>query len=36
MTDLVEFAGPGHSLTIDAGCRMVAESCLSWLDAQEL
>ena len=36
VTDLQEFADRGHSLTIDHGWRGVAESCLSWLDAQEL
>jgi hypothetical protein len=36
VTDLVEFADRGHSLTIDFGWQSVAESCLSWLDAQEL
>lgn len=36
VTDLVEFADRGHSLTIDRGWREVADSCLSWLDAQEL
>jgi pimeloyl-ACP methyl ester carboxylesterase len=36
VTDLIEFADRGHSLTIDSGWAEVAESCLSWLDAQEL
>jgi pimeloyl-ACP methyl ester carboxylesterase len=36
VTDLVEFADRGHSLTIDHGWPEVATSCLSWLDAQEL
>ena len=31
MTDLVEFADRGHSLTIDRGWREVADACLSWL-----
>lgn len=35
VTDLVEL-DRGHSLTIDHGWREVADSCLSWLDAQEL
>jgi pimeloyl-ACP methyl ester carboxylesterase len=35
VTDLEEL-DRGHSLTIDHGWREVAESCLSWLDAQEL
>lgn len=36
VTDVVDFPDRGHSLTIDNGWREVAESCLSWLDAQEL
>ncbi|MCW2526644.1 MAG: hypothetical protein JWM76_1504 [Pseudonocardiales bacterium] len=36
VTDLVEFKDRGHSLTIDHGSPEVAQSCLSWLDAQEL
>jgi len=36
VTDLVELADRGHSLTIDHGWREVATSCLAWLDAQEL
>jgi alpha-beta hydrolase superfamily lysophospholipase len=36
VTDLIEFADRGHSLTIDSGWRAVADACLSWLDAQEL
>jgi alpha-beta hydrolase superfamily lysophospholipase len=36
VTDLIEFADRGHSLVVDSGWRQVAESCLSWLDAQEL
>ena len=36
VTDLVEFADRGHSLTIDAGWREVAEACLSWLTKQGL
>jgi hypothetical protein len=31
VTDLVEFAGRGHSLTIDSGWREVAEERLTWL-----
>jgi pimeloyl-ACP methyl ester carboxylesterase len=31
VTDLVEFADRGHSLTIDSGWREVAEACLAWL-----
>jgi pimeloyl-ACP methyl ester carboxylesterase len=34
--DLVVFPDRGPSLTIDAGWRLVAESCLSWMDAYEL
>jgi pimeloyl-ACP methyl ester carboxylesterase len=36
ITDLTEFPDRGHSLTVDSGWAEVAESCLSWLDAQEL
>lgn len=36
VTDLTEFADRGHSLTIDHGWREIADSCLAWLDAQEL
>jgi pimeloyl-ACP methyl ester carboxylesterase len=36
VTDLVEFAGRGHSLTIDSGWRAVAQECLSWLAKQGL
>ena len=31
VTDLMEFADRGHSLTIDSGWREVAEACLTWL-----
>jgi pimeloyl-ACP methyl ester carboxylesterase len=34
VTDLVEFADRGHSLTIDSGWREVAEVCLAWLNRQ--
>jgi pimeloyl-ACP methyl ester carboxylesterase len=34
VTDLLEFADRGHSLTIDSGWREVANSCLAWLDKQ--
>ena len=34
VSDLVEFTDRGHSLTIDAGWREVAEACLSWLTKQ--
>ena len=36
VTDLVEFTDRGHSLTIDAGWREVAEACLAWLNKQGL
>jgi pimeloyl-ACP methyl ester carboxylesterase len=36
VTDLVEFADRGHSLTIDDGWPDVADACLSWLDKQGL
>lgn len=36
VTDLVEFADRGHSLTIDAGWPEVAEACLAWLNKQGL
>jgi len=35
VTDLVEFADRGHSLTIDSGWRDVAEACLAWLKRQD-
>jgi pimeloyl-ACP methyl ester carboxylesterase len=35
-SDLVVFPDRGPSLVIDNGWRHVAESCLSWMDAQEL
>jgi pimeloyl-ACP methyl ester carboxylesterase len=34
VTDLIEFADRGHSLTIDHGWREVADRCLAWLDKQ--
>jgi pimeloyl-ACP methyl ester carboxylesterase len=34
VTDLVEFADRGHSLTIDSGWREVAGACLAWLTRQ--
>ena len=34
VTDLVEFTDRGHSLTIDAGWREVADACLAWLNKQ--
>src|SRR4051794_26192549 len=36
VTDLLEFADRGHSLTIDAGWREVADACLTWLAEQQL
>ena len=36
VTDLVEFADRGHSLTIDSGWREVADACLAWLNKQGL
>ena len=36
VTDLVEFADRGHSLTIDAGWRDIAEAALEWLQKQGL
>jgi pimeloyl-ACP methyl ester carboxylesterase len=36
VTDITEFPDRGHSLTIDSGWREIADSCLSWLDAQEI
>jgi pimeloyl-ACP methyl ester carboxylesterase len=35
-SDMVVFADRGPSLVIDSGWWQVAESCLSWMDAQEL
>jgi pimeloyl-ACP methyl ester carboxylesterase len=34
LTDLVEFADRGHSLTIDSGWPEVADACLAWLNKQ--
>jgi pimeloyl-ACP methyl ester carboxylesterase len=36
VTDLIEFADRGHSLTIDSGWREVATTALEWLHGQEL
>ncbi|WP_433445876.1 hypothetical protein ACQPXS_00400 [Streptomyces sp. CA-142005] len=36
VTDLVEFADRGHSLTIDHGWRQVADAGLDWLRKQGL
>ena len=36
VTDLIELADRGHSLTIDNGWRQVADTCLTWLTGQGL
>jgi pimeloyl-ACP methyl ester carboxylesterase len=36
VTEFKEFAGRGHSLTIDSGWREIAKYCLSWLQAKRL
>ena len=36
VTELKEFPGRGHSLTIDSGWRELAEYCLQWLRAKQL
>jgi non-heme chloroperoxidase len=36
VTEIKEFAGRGHSLTIDSGWREVAEYCLAWLQGKQL
>jgi pimeloyl-ACP methyl ester carboxylesterase len=36
VTEIKEFAGRGHSLTIDSGWREVAEYCLAWLQGKRL
>ncbi len=36
VTDLIELADRGHSLTIDGGWRQVADTCLTWLTSQGL
>jgi alpha-beta hydrolase superfamily lysophospholipase len=36
VTDLVEFADRGHSLTIDSGWEAVAQASLDWLGTQGL
>ena len=36
VTDLLEFADRGHSLTIDSGWREVADACLTWLGEHDL
>ena len=36
VTELQQFQGRGHSLTIDSGWREVAETVLEWLKKNEL
>lgn len=36
VTELLEFTGRGHSLTIDSGWQDVADGCLNWLTEQGL
>ena len=36
VTSYLEFAGRGHSLTIDSGWREVADATLDWLESQKL
>lgn len=36
LTDYREFAGKGHSLTMDSGWREVADACLAWLAEHSL
>jgi pimeloyl-ACP methyl ester carboxylesterase len=36
VTEMKEFPGRGHSLTIDSGWREVADACLAWLKAKQL
>jgi len=36
VTEIKEFAGRGHSLTIDSGWREIAEYCLAWLKTKQL
>ena len=36
VTELLEFADRGHSLTVDSGWREVADACLEWLGKQGL
>lgn len=36
VTEFKEFAGRGHSLTIDHGWREIAEYCLGWLKTKQL
>jgi pimeloyl-ACP methyl ester carboxylesterase len=36
VTDLTEFPDRGHSLTVDAGWREIADSALTWLSKHDL
>lgn len=36
VTELQQFQGRGHSLTVDSGWEDVARACLDWLEAQDL
>ena len=36
VTEIREFAGRGHSLTIDGGWREIAQACLLWLRSKQL
>lgn len=36
VTELKQFEGRGHSLTVDSGWREVAEAVLDWLKTNEL
>jgi pimeloyl-ACP methyl ester carboxylesterase len=35
-TELKEFPGRGHSLTIDSGWREIADACLAWMKSKDL
>jgi hypothetical protein len=36
ITEIKEFAGRGHSLTIDSGWKEIADACLGWLKEKKL
>jgi hypothetical protein len=36
VTELKQFEGRGHSLTVDSGWKEIADSVLAWLKAQGL
>jgi pimeloyl-ACP methyl ester carboxylesterase len=36
VTEIKEFAGRGHSLTIDSGWKEIADACLGWLKEKKL